>query len=782
MKKIIVLALFSVFFLQACQTEENASSSAGNETSIDVEMSGIYINYPQKPDGLLVLLNDEDVTSEFDIDESDAFSSFSKLESSLKNGRNLITVFHRNSPKDAQLFFSYDTESPIVSIETVLCNGNRCSGDRNENMRITGIIEDDILIDSLKLEVFKYEENTDSPIPLIDDDQPSTFGDILDEQFAVVEGENFSVNVSSGDIYRFIATDDMGNVSQTTFLADGNRINPILKMRLDNSMFSALRPTLNDVASQLNMNGMDEASEHFSPMLRDFSIHYLGDDSEQASTAPAECHFNKSGNFLIPSGVSDNCTWDGVEGTTTLLYIGRIITDKAEFNDFSISNTAVDKIAMDLTIDDEDDANTWGTEVSLRVLQHACKPSPAYKVKNPDDGKWYWFSDGLVCDETDKDGLFSLMYADTPAADGHQYATIRIDSTSMNGNLGVNVDDGSLSVDLSSLAFHLEGLDSDKNPMGIPIDSLTPIIEGAIGPLMQSIIDNALKKFELPLTFTGIDNGVQFSFVPEAYQVFTDISDAEDPSWYMYYRGLMKTDIDSIHAAGFSADDIKPVLGSRYIKQSLPQPKKQDEDNFSLMLNSNFINQGLLTLYNSGFMHIGVFNEKLYFGPKATNDLGDDGDTQVRLIPNSPATLSFDVNEEGENVAKIDWRHAQLFLDKKKEGGWSALFGLDVNFSSTVLLTAENNIMHIELEAPKMEVNDVLLGSSLNNDFVKFLLEITAGIILPQLADQTINIAFPLIKNSDGSTVGFDLVDYQTLNGGHMNVLMDVSHKSQPIP
>ncbi|CAA0106229.1 Uncharacterised protein [BD1-7 clade bacterium] len=773
----IALALMA---MASCQQD---SQRYDYPINISIDNDQATLDYDQRPPDLKIMLNNvHDVTSDFAIGENQATGDLSAYKDLMVEGKNTLEARHAFG-KSSQSFIQ-DTTAPIVIITNVLCNGERCHDEAGERKTIKGEIRNLSEMDYLRVKTNEFRANTRAPFQDYDDEgfPVSAIGELVDDQLAEIDENNhFQVDINHGGIFTFEAKDTFDNVSEFQILANGNALNPIFKLRMGTSAMESLRPVLNDVLSGLHLNGNDPDSPFYSDILKNFSIRFIGDGEESASTN-VTCEPKKAGGLIIPINWKENCQFDGVEGSTTLLYLGDLVLDQSRFHELRINDSETETLQMDLAIREsgEDPLRDYGMQVSLRALVSECKHE-LYSEWH--DGLNYWFTKGIKCSEKDNDGLLSLMYANDPAPDGKRYATLRMKETLMKGPVGVAITDGALETNVNKVKFSFSGLSSVRNPLGIPIGWLTPIIELILPPLVQATLNNALHGFSLPLVFTSIDNGTKFSLQPEAFQVFTQSqpdNPIQEPAMHMNYLGIMATDIQSLIDAGFTPEDIPPVLGSSYTPQNLPAPAPtQDGDNLEITLNSNFINQALLTLYNTGLMHISVVDGQLFFGPKATDNMN--GTLRIRLVPNGPANLTVTTSEDDNSQPGISWRKAQLYLDRRSGETWAPMLGLDVDLAASVDMFAEDNQIFLKLNAPELDVISVRLGDGdTESPLMRQLLDIVVRMILPIFTDQTIPLPLPDLSGPDGEIMTIDMVDFTTEEGGHMNIKLNIAEQQQP--
>lgn len=789
--KFSIMLLISFVLLTACQEDAiipvpgvQSPTVAGESLSVNLSTGVLSFHYTQKPSDPNIVLNGEEIAYAFDFEAKPAIAKLSKLSDFLIQGNN--TVQSNPANDGAKLTFFLDNKGPEVTVQKVDCTLANCS-DKNNQYTVTGRIRDASNIDSLEVKVYQYDANTEAPFGREDSEgfPMAEKGQLLDRQPAIINGENFNVAFASGGLYEFHATDALGKTSVLSYLADGSVINPIFKVRFDNSAFESLKPLFNKALTDLDIQAIDETAENFNAGLRSQTIRQEGDASEHESTAASiQCALNQR--TWNPAGVygdkvnemKKNCSFDGKEGKTVYLHIGEFVTDNSYFESIGTSASKEDNLNINMNIADNDDGNSWGTKVKIRASVYECKHD-LYLKDYWKDGwliQQFHYTRGIKCSWSNNDGLISLLYNGGNQADGYEYATIYINDTTLNGDIAIKVDDGALSTDIGSAKLTLKGLKGDGF-VGSLITLLPPgLLELIVKPIIQGTLNNALQEFKLPIAIVSEDTGANFSLTPQAFQVYTKTGNGvAEPGLYMYYSGNFDTNEQSIIDAGFSPDQIATVLGSVYRNEELPEPKNSENgSNLEVAVSSNFINQGLLAIYKIGMTHIHVLNNKTYFGPTATDDLGANGNTRITLTPSGPGSLYF-AGDRGTE-ARFGYNSAELAFETKKEGQWKTNYSVNVDIELGALIAATGDkVTFTFLKDPRIEVNEIVNNTWLpiGERTVEALLNVMFGVVIPAITENALVLTLPSIE-AGGTDISVTTKSIESANGAHLHFANEI--------
>ncbi|MCP4186956.1 MAG: hypothetical protein GY763_05060, partial [Gammaproteobacteria bacterium] len=361
--------------------------------------------------------------------------------------------------------------------------------------------------------------------------------------------------------------------------------------------------------------------------------------------------------------------------------------------DLSINGDIADYLQLNLDIIDDSSNSESGLSVKLRALANQCRLQKV-KVTNPDDGKDYWITeDGIVCSETDQDGLFSLLYGPVEV-DGLQYASIEMEHFGVDGAVAVSVKDKQLFAQFDDdIHFGVGNFTAGGLP---PSPLLDGLIAATLGDILQGMINQSLTEFVLPFTLTGTETGVSFAFEPQAFEVYTSQNQSAETSWFLYYTVLLQLDQTSLDNANFP-EAVPSILGSTFTTDDLAKPNKTDNrHNFAIAINANFVNQFLAMLYRAGFFHQTLFNQTLYTGPGATNALGAIDDNRITIEPSAPAVVVEPTTTSSSSI-QVQWPNLLISEARKDENGWQTELQARANLKASIRFEIEERSLVIGL-------------------------------------------------------------------------------------
>ncbi len=783
LKKLSTILLMAIV-IQACNLfkDEEKNSYTPPKATVSIDEIDVSIVLNQNITNFSIYINSRDATALFSKNDLIYQATLAELAGVLLDGNNRLQLYRDTEVFQVESFF-IDVVPPIVYIDSVQCVQTPCANTEG-TYQVEGGFIDDIYLDFLSFRRIQYHDNVSPPFSSRDSDgfPQSSMGKAEEGIFPLIDANNrFDFNTDIASAYELIAEDTAGNISQQYILANDAIINPALKIRMDNSLLHTLKTSFGDLLSRVDLTSIDNTAANYSHFLKVFSVIFLGDESEVASTVGnIQCSFNKPTNIFnsgdIQNTVADNCSWDGVEGSTTRLFIGSIAFDQVQLIELMIDEQVTDNLALNIDIIDTASNADPGLSIQLRAVAHQCKLKKV-KVINPEDGKEYWITqEGIVCTETDQDGLFSLLYG-SPELDGFQYASIEMEHFGADGQLAVKIVDQQLFVNFADdIQFSIGDFTAGGLP---PSPLLDNIIAATIGNILQGIINQSLTEFFLPFTFTGVETGVAFDFVPQAFEVYSTLNKEEEASWFLYYTVLLQLDASSLDNANFP-EPIPQILGSNFISTELPRPNKiSNEDNLAISINGNFINQFLGILYRAGFFHLGLFNEQFYIGPGATNPLGKDGDTRVTLTPSAPATTlkSDDVSSNLD----VQWPNILISESRKHDDSWKTKLQARANLNAKIAFDIVDQSLMIRLAEVKIKVLEFSIGK-VDLGWFNTIVNIVINQILKQFAEETIVVTLPTITNSDDEKIDVQLESVQTAENGHLVLRLHVTKVAMPIP
>ncbi|HET8705255.1 MAG TPA: hypothetical protein VFM46_03040, partial [Pseudomonadales bacterium] len=168
------------------------------------------------PTGLKIALNNQDVTSLFTVTTTGASATGDALSSYVFSGKNVLTASAIGIPAKQAIFY-YDTEGPTIHI----LQGSRGTG------QVSGYLEDPAGVRSLTI-----------------DGVSVTLG----------AGNTFIANVQNAPFNDFVAEDNFGHQSSTTYARNDQEFSPAMSARINNRALTVLQDVLGKAIGQLDFD------------------------------------------------------------------------------------------------------------------------------------------------------------------------------------------------------------------------------------------------------------------------------------------------------------------------------------------------------------------------------------------------------------------------------------------------------------------------------------------------------------------------------------------------
>ncbi len=236
---------------------------------------------------------------------------------------------------------------------------------------------------------------------------------------------------------------------------------------------------------------------------------------------------------------------------------------------------------------------------------------------------------------------------------------------------------------------------------------------------------------------------------------------------------------------------VDEALGSFLIDEGQGLPSPSDTAALGVTLNTNVINQGLLSAYNSGITHFVFAGGQLFTGAKLAKDLSNfeqvavvgvdgyvpnEGDRAVSLLPYSPGQFFIGEDDAVEaDKAYLEFNSAVMKVSIYSQGEWRDTHILDVDIRAGVIVAVENSVFNMTIaETPEFEIRSIIqdtekieITSSVGTIWIDASLSSDA---LNQLVNETLNFAIPYVAESalyvDVSKVpGFENLNTQKVTG-----------------
>lgn len=764
----------------------------------------IVISYASQPASLNVYLNSAPIGQHFTLGATEARASFSVVAEFLRQGKNDLRVNPQSGGPVST--FIFDNAGPKVIIEKVTCSDGDCQTINGGSVAVTVAVIDPSETTSLFLQANDYQWEGG-----VDNSQYVPF-----KTGAVVQGTSYAmtnagankyqVTVPESKLYTFVAADENGYTATTDYLAEGQKINSVFKMRIGKTLLDSMVPVIEPMVDQMHQYSkvaMDdygkaypaEAGAMESPVLDSMNewwtsgaIFYGRTDMGASTANMSDCGYVDldaeltQTNFTCSSIKTDKKTGaryclqdrvdlngsrpDAKEGRCTRIVVWRLKLDDMENMSFTLSDAVNGRLVLDMDLLDGSDAGNIALNADMGIRHIKCgtryptqsfctttlfgacigneQGVPVTAAGTPTSTMTH--APKYYCRDDGGAsaalGIVALGDLKVTATSGNPSGFL--DAIVQNGNLLLNIDSANFRLNLSGLTIGswLDGF----------ISFLSGLLDSIFVDIMASVIEQNMTDFKLGFDI-DTEAGGSMRMQSQAYQVFTnaDNNAATPVEWYMFYSGFLRP-LDP-------HPDVEPLLGSYFVRDELLLPADNTAsaiDNFSIGINANIINQGLASLYRSGIMHFTVASfkkdggPKVYFGPDATAlEPGIvKGDLRMVLMPNSPATFEMQQGSAGSQ-ATLEYRGAAMDIQIFQNAAWHTLFHAQVDIRAGVLLSVVDQKVHMTIQGtPQIDIRELLdFNVSVEGSNSQFNLFIGRAAV-ETMVNQLLGFAIPQVADS----------------------------------
>lgn len=512
-----------------------------------------------------------------------------------------------------------------------------------------------------------------------------------------VNGNNATVNsdgtfsvtidrVATNEDYVFVASDNIGKTSTTLMAPPGREFQESIKARVDQNTIEKIIPILTD-------------------LLKD-GIQIKGAD-------------------VLPNGGQlFSLTWDGLfnEPYGVSADLDTVAIGGIAINEFSIIQNEDGKIFLDANI------------------------------KNLNAGLYAYIYNGLLPFRTDIPVIARV-------GDINFRAGVELAAT--NGELNIQLTDvdfhiNDFDIDFASIRTEMQQLDGElQNPgdsnglLNAINDVIAAIANGIsepVGKLLVAIINPILADSltELAVSANLHINDTGLNFKTSVQELGT-----ENGNIVVGLSGRLKAEpVDN---------GVPPALASVYTQGALPD-LSYAQGGIGAIISGNFLNQATLAAYRAGITNITIITSDItnigsilngiHFGTKVYGqNLGNDGDMRIRVMPRSPAGLTF----FGKNVtaAQIALHNWDIFIELKSNGNYNPILalGIDVTIPIGLAITADNGIAINQMTTPDIEIlkTQVLGSINLPTEVINGVVDFVVPIIFNKLEQTIATIKVPTI-------------------------------------
>lgn len=754
------------------------------------------IEYSHNHSNIPVYLNGQTVSAFLEYSANSARLEFARVAEFLRQGENVISVAPLSF--GPQLRFGFDNAGPLLDVDKLEQIGDA--------YQLSLRVDDGANIDELYIQEMSYQWDGG-----VDNSQYTSFK--TSTQTPIGEKTFFSQSnddkelwhannlvSATAKMYRIYARDEYGYETEDYYLAPGEKINNVFKLRLDKKVLDTVVPmaeanisymhiyapkALANMGKSIPSDPDAEPADTLDIMSRFWSRDgiFYGDTGNGAKTNnPADCGYIETNNWdASDQGVYFDCTsWDGSNcnsgdwvipshiahktGECSKIIMYRTELGEASDLRFTLKDGANNQGVMDLNIKLRRGNKSKALWADLGIKHVKCgKQSEKYGGFLGIGAKTRYFTDHycrITGDAKAGLGLVSLGDLKVEANEGNP-----------SGGVKVLIKDGDLDLDLPGMKLNLSGL-----KIGSGLDGIIGLISGLLDGMFVDIVKGVIKA-NLPEFILGADFYTEWDATDpkdpslqvqsHAYQVWTNAD--SDPNneleWYMYYAGFFRSLKEH-------PDLENKVLGSRYVLEPVMPPVTTNAD-IDMAININIINQALMSFYRSGISHITVTSNKhvnhedketnIFFGPNITDGYNfSNNEKRVQLIPRTPGVLQMADNANGTH-ASLYYRNAKMLIETFKDGQWETNFTVEVDLQLGVLMEAKDGNFYIKvLGIPKLEIKQIALGDSddwvvsnekgnmvftMGNNVIKNTVQLLVdgfmSLAIPQLSEEVGELQYP---------------------------------------
>ena len=670
MKK--VLLILSLLLITSCIPESMVSpynfkwvspleGSLLKNPDLQLNQTEIKLTYDLIPPDPDINFNSQNVAECFEFFPNEAIADLNCFKSFFKEGENTLQVMNeRFGPK---LNFNIEFKGPTFAIRQVCYeNSTHCSVEVEEN--------------NVNIEV-EYRDFSGISMVTLNGIEP--YLSINEKR------KRFLINVS--DTYIFESEDNEGNKSKAVYKADGQEIEEIINVRIDENFIQNIKEILENGISGFEIPENDPQLEGLQNLTVDF---------------PLLCNVSvkqlKFGKLKI-----NNIGIDDSNKITTKIEI--LPTDESLFN-----------IDSDKGDGDVENINNVGVEALLDV-----------SLGGP-----------IACFF----GGFTSLTAKT-----------YVEVLEINSDVDLSIENNEFNIKLNNsdeAALILRDVEVTDGDIGGLLDVIieSPLFRGIILTLVQSALDNNLNEIKIENEFETKDGKItKISLQPTDVEVYGNADTDSVGDIVLNLKGEVETLVRN--------EKVFPALGSFYVDDTNLPPVPDNGSSLGVTLNSNIVNEVLLSAYNVGVTHISLLNGEVYFGPDETDDLGSEGDIRYELYPSSPGQFFAEKNVFDKGF--LEYNGAELKISGKNNGIWKEIFLVDVDIRAGVLVIVRESKVYITIaEDPffdirkitdlnikreiKLPYGSLFVDFTLNKNNIKNSVEETLKFLIPFVAESELEI------------------------------------------
>jgi hypothetical protein len=356
--------------------------------------------------------------------------------------------------------------------------------------------------------------------------------------------------------------------------------------------------------------------------------------------------------------------------------------------------------------------------------------------------------------------------------------TMTIGRTVVDTGADVSAVNKKFNVQLTDSNFSLQNISVSETKLwgvieiGFIVDLIMPLLEGVIADLLPGILnpilnDNLQKivigacmypKDDITLVACNAPtSSALFNWAVNVETIKTDnLFGPGNP--YDMVVGL-ETQFNLLKQDAFA----RPSLGPVYVEDPVDiglifNSLGETGTNLSLAISSNALNQAFSALYQSGFTHLTFYNGAISYGANPSLPVGTNGQTRIRLYPESPPF--FTLNPVGGGVggaaaARVGYEAAYLYFDLNENGVWKNQLKLGVNFDIAATIEQVDQAVRLGIDgSPIFNLNTMVnnTGLPVTQGMLQTLLDAVTIYFIPTITDQFVIV--DLAQFTDSSING----------------------------
>lgn len=725
--KILFTALLAVTILTGCGTGEFVIElPEKNQEYLDTLPDTLRISYINSPPNV-VMLNGVDITSHFQDEGGYFIAQGTDVDGFLNQGSNIISVEPgKFGPRHT---FFMDTEGPKISISEVESNGTTI---------IKGTLSDPSGISDLTI--------NGVAVPIDNDD-------------------SFAGEVASNTMYHLVAFDLDGRQSESFYSDRNSVIDDAIKIRIDESAIHDMLPVAQAAIADMDINSLLQQSGNSTLFSEQVGIYLPKVVLVPKICSPKICTFG----ICTPQ----ICTPEVSAGPVNI----DLLSLKASLVDVDVEEINVDR--LDLETGNHWAFGDWkGVSFDGEIKDvHLGIKIDTYVLGLTD----------IATSILNFLGLSSLL----DPMDGNFTVYTDVSRLRAAADVAINANDGAVDATIVSVnAIGLGDLDSDFNiDVTLPsvfnvfgfglaqsmLDIITGGIEGAknlifdlifgqlLPPVADVVVDSVISEIRINVA-VGISSGAQLSTLFEVSDINV-INDANSLLLHLNSRiGAEEADLSPGEVQSgtdfgspeviwvsdhFMPDQVKipenlgpapgvapKALGFRYTSEEIRDVSNGGTE-IAIVAATNFINQGMLALYESG---ISIVKLPLIIGNNSVILANEDTAThRVVNYPSSPFELAFRGNHNKVPYLTINNFHI-VTQEKGVNGEWTQV--KDAVFSAELPISIE--IVEGHLKFAFLTPTLTFEASNANNLLVQYIL---STIVIEQINLGIAQIPLPLMTD-----------------------------------